>query len=97
TKHDNRYENLILPRLQVIEGKKTINNAIIEECQSPYLTKRGISEKAQLEAGVGKSRHYGFVAIPWYDVNGELANVKYRATKGKAFFYERGGRPIREL
>jgi|SRR5690554_92705 len=95
--HNDGYESIILPKLWRKQEKKTLNIGIIEVCQSPYLTKRGISEKAQHEAGVGKSRHYGFVAIPWYDVNGELANVKYRATKGKAFFYERGGRPIREL
>lgn len=94
---ENRYERLILPDLRVNTGKSTLKRDIIEVRKSPYLSKRGISEEVQLEARVGKSRYNGFVAIPWHDVNGELANVKYRATRGKAFFYERGGRPIREL
>jgi len=90
-------ERLNLPYLTFTARKRVLKRGIIDVSQSPYLTKRGISEDVQLEAQVGKSRYNGFVAIPWYDANGELANVKYRATRGKAFFYEKGGRPIREL
>jgi DNA primase len=35
--------------------------------------------------------------IPWYGADGRLANVKYRKTYGKTFWYLKGGRPIREL
>lgn len=94
---ENNYERLILPNLLIKVGKSYLNRDIINVQQSPYLTKRCISASVQEMANVGKSRYIGFVAIPWNDANGELANVKYRATKGKAFFYERGGRPIREL
>lgn len=88
---------LILPRLRVSPFKRNLQRDIIERQASPYLTKRGISEEVQTEAKVGKSRHYGFVAIPWHSPDGQLSNVKYRATKGKTFFYERNARPIREL
>ena len=93
----NKDITLILPRLQRETFKRVLQHDIVERQASPYLTKRGISTEVQAEAKVGKSRHYGFVAIPWYSPDGQLSNVKYRATKGKAFFYERNARPIREL
>jgi len=88
---------LILPSLRRDRFKTVLHRDIIEIQTSPYLNKRGISEEVQVKAKVGKSRHYGFVAIPWYSPDGQLSNVKYRATKGKTFFYERNARPIREL
>lgn len=88
---------LILPRLRVESFKRILQRDIIERQTSRYLTNRGISEEVQAEAKVGKSRHYGFVAIPWHSPDGLLSNVKYRATKGKTFFYERNARPIRDL
>lgn len=84
--------NLRLPR-----RFEPLPESLIEPAISPYLTSRGISEQAQRLAGVGRSRHKGFVAIPWRTARGELANVMYRAVRGKLFFYEKGGWPIREL
>jgi len=88
---------LVLPKLLDITKTADVSRVIIDRRNSPYLEKRGISEVVQAQANVGKSKHYGFVAIPWHAPDGSLANVKYRATKGKTFFYERGARPIREL
>ena len=90
-------QRLILPNLAENRGKTVLNRAIIDVLKSSYLESRSISESVQAQALVGRSRYRGFVAIPWYDANGDLANVKYRTTRGKAFFYEKGGRPIREL
>ena len=87
---------LVLPKLRHNTKTKVIERAIIERT-SPYLENRGICESVQMQARVGKSKHYGFVAIPWHNPDGSLANVKYRATRGKTFFYERNARPIREL
>lgn len=88
---------LILPRLRTRRFPITLQHDIIERQTSRYLTNRGISQEVQAEAKVGKSRHYGFVAIPWHSPDGQLSNVKYRATRGKTFFYESNARPIREL
>lgn len=87
---------LVIPKLTDVRKTKKLQRDIIE-ITSPYLSKRGISEQVQAQAGIGKSRHYGFVAIPWHSPDGQLANVKYRATRGKVFFYEKDARPIREL
>ena len=87
---------LSLPKLsnKVVRAGKICDTI---KCTSPYLTKRCISEQVQAQASTGKSRYHGFVAIPWHNPDGTLANVKYRATRGKTFFYERNARPIREL
>ena len=88
---------LTIPKLVTNARTKKLTHDIIERRISPYLTKRGISEEVQRQACVGKSRHHGFVAIPWHAPDGTLANVKYRATRAKTFFYEKDATPIREL
>lgn len=88
---------IILPKLSNGTSQKTLPCDIILIKISPYLLKRGISEVVQYEAKVGKTNHNGFVAIPWYNPSGKLANVKYRANRGKTFFYEKGAQPIRQL
>lgn len=90
-------QKLIVPPLKERKTFRPLDASLIEPLTSPYLTKRGISAEVQALAGVGKSRHKGFVGIPWHLPDGRIANVKYRATRGKTFFYERGGYPIRQL
>lgn len=89
-------QRLIIPQLKQRKSFTPLDASLIEVMPSPYLLKRGISAEVQLSAGVGRSKHARFVAIPWYLPDGRLANVKYRATRGKTFFYERGGYPIRQ-
>lgn len=65
---------------------------------SPYLTRRGISAEVQRVYGVGyNAQHTGFTAIPWFTADGRLANVKYRATRGKTFYYAKDATPTRSL
>lgn len=65
--------------------------------RSPYLEGRGISEKVQRFMSIGYSRSNRAVSMPWRHADGTLANVKYRKTQGKAFWYEKGAAPIRTL
>lgn len=77
---------------------RRLDESTVTQATSTYLLRRGISEEVQALFGVGyNDKHYGFTAIPWRHADGRLANVKYRATKGKRFFYEKGATPIREL
>ncbi|WP_321141628.1 toprim domain-containing protein [Bacillus gaemokensis] len=46
---------------------------------------------------IGYDRFRQAVVIPWFDTNGRLANIKYRKTRGKAFWYEKDGKPIGDL
>jgi 5S rRNA maturation endonuclease (ribonuclease M5) len=62
-----------------------------------YMKKRGISERVQRQMGVLYNPQQKAAVIPWKLANGGLANIKYRKTYGKTFWYEKGGRPIREL
>ena len=77
----------------------TLDHALLTELayRSPYLENRGISEKVQRFMGVGYSRRSNAVSMPWKHPDGKLANVKYRKTQGKTFWYEKGAAPIRTL
>jgi|SRR6185312_6377983 len=77
--------------------QKTLAETLVTPAVSPYLLGRGISAEVQTLAGVGYGKQRGFTAIPWRTPAGSLANVMYRATRGKVFFYETGGWPIGKL
>lgn len=85
------------PNLRIAKPFKALPEAIITQATSRYLLARGIGSRTQELYGVGYGRQKGFTAIPWRKPNGALANVKYRATRGKLFFYEKGAHPIRRL
>lgn len=93
---EGKRQRLIVPTLKQRKSFVPLDETIIEVMTSPYLTKRGISAEVQARVGVGRSKHARFVAIPWRLPDGRLANVKYRATRGKTFFYEKGAYPIRK-
>lgn len=76
---------------------KPLDASIIDVMPSKYLSSRGISEEVQLAAGTGRGPYKGYVALPWRFPDGRLMNVKYRATKGKLFFYEDDAYPIGRL
>lgn len=88
---------IVPPRIPRETHYKTLDDAIVEPLVSPYLTKRGIAEAEQMRAGTGRGAYKGYVALPWRLMDGRLANVKYRATKGKMFFYEDDAWPIGRL
>lgn len=62
-----------------------------------YLSERHISEPVQAVLGVGYDRQRKAITIPWRLPGGQLANIKYRNTHSKIFWYEKGGWPIRKL
>lgn len=75
-----------------------LDESQFERVVSPYLLSRGISAATQQKAGIlYNPQHKGFCAFAWRDRQGRLCNVKYRATRGKLFFYERNATPIRDL
>jgi len=61
-----------------------------------YLLNRGVSEEIQKKFIVGYDKKSNAVAFFWLDAfTGQVVNVKFRSTKGKQFYYIRGGQPIR--
>lgn len=95
------YDNLVLkpPKLQIDNGRKALDFGRLQEYayRHLYLGERGISEDVQRKMKIGYDRFRQAVVIPWFDTNGRLANIKYRKTLGKAFWYEKDGKPIRDL
>lgn len=87
---------LIAPRLKIKRNRQALNKAI-EPVVTDYLSRRGISADVQRMFGVSYDANVSAVMLPWKLGDGRLANVKYRKTRGKAFWYERDGWPIREL
>lgn len=63
----------------------------------PYLGQRGISEPVQRLMRIGYDRERKAIVIPWFNANGSLGAIKYRRVDTKVFWYEKGGRPIREM
>jgi hypothetical protein len=89
---------LRLPKLKLPEGPpKLLPESTVTPAVSGYLLRRGIDDETQRLYGVGYGRYKGFTTIPWRLPDGKLANVKYRATRGKTFFYERNAYPIRRV
>ncbi|PEA75118.1 toprim domain-containing protein [Bacillus wiedmannii] len=95
------YDNLVLkpPKLQIDSGRKALDFGRLQEYafRHPYLEQRGISEGTQCAMKIGYDRIRQAVVIPWFDTNGRLANIKYRKTRGKAFWYEKDGKLIGDL
>lgn len=88
------------PRLSPPRRRRiyTSLNVDITPAISPYLTSRGISDEAQIRLQVGYNKDIlGYTAMPWHDGKGIIANVKYRNTRNKRFFYEANATPISEL
>jgi DNA primase len=86
-------------RLEVKETRRPLPMTLLDRYhfRHPYLERRGISEAVQRLMRVGYDRTRQAVVIPWFNANGTLGNVKYRSVRSKTFWYEKGGRPIREM
>lgn len=97
------YDEPITLKMRWRLGTKTecppLNVAVLEpyRYRSPYLGGRGISEPVQRMMSVGYDRKARAIVLPIYNANGTIANVKFRKTDAKTFWYYKGGRPIREL
>lgn len=79
-------------------GIKEIDGEHVVQATSPYMIRRGISAEVQRQFGVGYGEgHKGFTALPWYTAGGRLANIKYRSTGTKRFFYESNATAVSTL
>ena len=88
---------LRLPPIKLPETFEPLNEELVTPAFSKYLAKRSIGQETQEMYGIGYGRQKGFTGIPWRLPDGRLANVMYRATRGKLFFYEKNGMPRRKL
>lgn len=86
-------------RLRVQRDRQPLNAEVLAQYTEDYsyLQSRGISEDVQRQMGVMFDRKSSAAVIPWRLADGRLANVKYRKTRGKVFWYAKDALPIREL
>lgn len=93
-------EDIVLhpPRLVIESAHKPLDIRLLDQYafRHPYLERCGVSDVIQRVMRVGYDRSRQAVTLPWF-LNGKLANVLYRSVKSKAFWYEKGGWPIRSL
>ncbi len=94
---DGRRREFKLPPIRKPTPFEPLSESLVTMDYSRYLGARGIGEVTQSIYGIGYGKQRGFTALPWRLPDGRLANVMYRATRGKLFFYERGGWPRRKL
>lgn len=96
---DSEGVHIPTPKLTYSTSKlKEIRGENVVQAVSPYVSKRGISPEVQREFAIGYGEgHRGFTAIPWYTTEGRLANVKYRSTTDKKFFYESNATPVKTI
>lgn len=96
-----KYDEYVkLPKLSVKSiSDRHIPSETLEfyKYRHPYLERRGISEKVQQLMRVGYCKQSRAVTIPWFNTDGRLANIKFRKTEGKTFWYRKGAVPIRNL
>ncbi len=86
------------PKLKTIFRTVIIDSNPITEAPSPYLISRGIGVSVQGDAGIGYDiGHRGYTAIPWRTEGGKVANIFYRSTRGKRFFYRKDATPKSRL
>lgn len=92
---------LKLPKLQLVQRKRQTLKEDILLTHSPepseYLRRRGIPDAIQIGAGVHYNEKNQAIVLPWRTTGDTIANVKYRKTRGKIFWYEKGAEPIRNL
>lgn len=78
---------------------RPLDSAILDryKWRHPYLGERSISEPVQRLMRIGFDRDRHAVVIPWFNPDGSLGAIKYRRVDTKVFWYEKGGRPIRDM
>lgn len=90
---------VVPPKLSIHAQDYALTEATITPAISPYLLTRGIATDVQQRFGIGYNpRSKGYTGIPWHFADtGEIANVKYRSTSSKRFFYEADAKAINSL
>jgi DNA primase len=100
-RHDSQAEVVTIRpvSLRIQRARQSLSTDILAKYTEDYtyLMNRGISERVQRQMGVLYDTQQKAAVIPWRLANGVLANVKYRKTYGKMFWYAKDAWPIREL
>ncbi|ETT64899.1 hypothetical protein BSK66_07765 [Paenibacillus odorifer] len=77
--------------------RKPIDMSPYIQREIPYLTNRGIAPVIQRLYRCGYDVANNAVVMPWTSPVGTFLNAKFRATWGKAFWYAKGGAPVKSM
>lgn len=83
------------PKPQAI--RRPIDMSPYIQREIPYLTNRGIAPVIQRLYRCGFDSAKNAVVMPWTSPVGTFLNAKFRATWGKAFWYAKGGAPVKSM
>lgn len=85
--------------LRLHTRSQELDKSILDTYEPPsdYLAGRGVSVAVERLFETKYDPEKGAVVIPWFFPDGRLANIKYRHTDSKIFYYHPDGYPIREL
>lgn len=61
----------------------------------PYLARRGVTPEVQRLFCIGYDKEHEAIAMPWFNSDKRVINVKYRSVRYKQFFYEQDGQLTR--
>ena len=61
----------------------------------PYLLKRGVTKEVQRLFCIGFDKEHEAVAMPWFNSDKKVINVKFRSIRYKQFFYLQDGQLTR--
>ena len=61
----------------------------------PYLARRGVTPEVQRLFCIGYDKEHEAIAMPWFNSDKRVINVKYRSIRYKQFFYEQDGQLTR--
>ena len=61
----------------------------------PYLARRGVTSEVQRLFCIGYDKEHEAIAMPWFNMDKKVINVKYRSVRYKQFFYEQDGQLTR--
>lgn len=61
----------------------------------PYLARRGITSEVQRLFCIGYDKEHEAIAMPWFNNDKRVINIKYRSIRYKQFFYEQDGQLTR--
>ena len=61
----------------------------------PYLARRGVTPEVQRLFCIGYDKEHEAIAMPWFNMDKKVINVKYRSIRYKQFFYEQDGQLTR--
>lgn len=87
---DNFKLNVVLDDTQKAYKTISLDDYKRYAFRHPYLSTRGITERVQTSFKIGYDKRGNAIAMPWFDKDGKIINIKFRKVAEKKFYYAEG-------